>query len=237
MTLDTFATYQITPNTKVCVSKGKILDFSSDKDAAIVNVTNVGVLGGGGIDTEITRAGGERLLSARLNLPVVDGEATRCVVGDAKLTGPASFGRIGTNYVVHTVGPNYHEYDDYNDGDELLMSSYGASLEVADDANLEEVAFSLISVDSFHRAKRSLKQVLAIAIHSCASWAQERPNTSVHTIYLVANVEREAEKLVECATKLGLVSQEDKAAGVVQPEIAPAGTEDATDERPPAGEA
>ena len=236
MTLENIATYQVTPKTQVIVAKGKILDFSSDKDAAIVNVTNMGCLGGGGVDTEISRAGGERLLSARLSLPVVDGETIRCVVGDAKLTGPASFGRIGTNHVIHTVGPNYHEYDDYNDGDELLMSSYGASLEVAAEGKLEQVAFSLISVDSLHRAKRSLKQVLAIAIHSCGSWAQERPDTTVQKIYLVATIDKEAEKLVGCAKKLGLVSEEDKAAGVAPP-VAPSPGEGDEEAKPPAGEA
>ncbi len=105
---------------------------------AIVNAANSGLLGGGGVDGAIHRAGGPDILaecgqlratSLREGLPTGDAVAT---------TG----GRLPAHWVIHTVGPVYSMTEDRS---ALLRSAYTRSLEVADSIGARTVAFPLIS--------------------------------------------------------------------------------------------
>ena len=214
--IETIATYWVTDQTVMKISKGSVVDFVTDDDAAaaaIVNAANPTCIAdfmrpGNTIDQAVSRAGGERFLAARLELPIVEGGDTRCIVGDAKLTS-GKFGRLGTNNVIDAVGPNYHdyEYENYRDADKLLTSCYGAALERANDANLKQVAFALQSVND--RGQRSLKQICALAVSSVVSWVQTNPDTTIHSILLCAANEKEAQKLFESCQKFGFVSEEE----------------------------
>lgn len=112
---------------------GDITEFRAD---AIVNAANSSLLGGGGVDGAIHRAGGPAILDEcrelrRMTLP--DGLPT----GQAVATGA---GNLPARRVVHTVGPVYGR-DDAG----LLDSCYAESLRVAADLGAESVAFPLVS--------------------------------------------------------------------------------------------
>ena len=105
---------------------------------AVVNAANSSLLGGGGVDGAIHRAGGPEILAACREL-----RATRLSdglpPGDAVAT---TAGRLPATWVIHTVGPIYGAVDDPTG---LLASCHRRSLEVADGLGAGTVAFPAIS--------------------------------------------------------------------------------------------
>jgi len=100
---------------RISLAEGDITTFAAD---AIVNAANSSLLGGGGVDGAIHRAGGPAILQASRRLG-------GCKTGEAKAT---TAGQLRARYVIHTVGPIWGEVDD---ADELLASCLRASLALA----------------------------------------------------------------------------------------------------------
>jgi O-acetyl-ADP-ribose deacetylase (regulator of RNase III) len=113
-------------------------DITTQDVDAVVNAANSSLLGGGGVDGAIHRAGGPTILEAcqelrRTSLPdgLPTGQAVATTAGD-----------LPARWVIHTVGPVYATSEDRS---ELLASAYRESLRVADTLPAATVAFPAVS--------------------------------------------------------------------------------------------
>lgn len=130
-----------TQTPKIYVVRGDITTACDDlfvDDFAIVNAANRTLLGGGGVDGAIHRAGGQAIYDECWDL-------RRTVLPDGLDVGAAvatTAGKLNAKAVIHTVGPVYQEELDLSD---LLRDCYRRSLYVAERLKLWNVAFPLIS--------------------------------------------------------------------------------------------
>ena len=118
-------------------------DITKQDVEAIVNAANSSLLGGGGVDGAIHRAGGPEILAEcreirRTRFP--EGLPT----GEAVIT---TGGKLAALYVIHTVGPIYGEHGGREA--ELLANCYHNSLTLAVERNLTSIAFPAISTGVF----------------------------------------------------------------------------------------
>lgn len=122
---------------------------------AIVNAANETLLGGGGVDGAIHRAAGPELLAECRQL-------NGCLTGQAKIT--AGY-RLPAKWVIHTVGPVYHEG---NQGEpELLANCYRNSLALAAEKRLDTLAFPSISTGAYGYP---FEPACKIAIETTRAW-------------------------------------------------------------------
>jgi O-acetyl-ADP-ribose deacetylase len=117
----------------------KVGDITKEGVDAVVNAANGTLMGGGGVDGAIHRAGGPAILEAckeirRARYP--DGLPT----GEAVIT---TAGKMTARHVIHTVGPVYGRGG--NDKAELLAACYRNSLVLAAENGLKSIAFPAIS--------------------------------------------------------------------------------------------
>lgn len=112
-------------------------DITTQHVDAIVNAAKSSLLGGGGVDGAIHKAGGPQILAECRALRVM-GYPNGLAVGQAVAT---TAGRMPADWVIHTVGPRYDEIK--NPG--VLRKCYTSALKCADELGAESVAFPLIS--------------------------------------------------------------------------------------------
>jgi O-acetyl-ADP-ribose deacetylase len=116
-------------------------DITKESTDAIVNAANSSLLGGGGVDGAIHRAGGPAILNECRRIAA---EIGRLPAGQAVIT---TGGRLAAEYVVHTVGPVYR--DGKHGEPETLASCYREAVRVADDHGVESIAFPSISTGAY----------------------------------------------------------------------------------------
>ncbi len=123
-------------NGKITVRKG---DITREQVDAIVNAANVSLLGGGGVDGAIHRAGGSAILTACKKIR--EKRFPEGLPRGMAVVTPA--GKLHSKYVLHTVGPVWH--DGNEDEAETLAQCYRNSLDLALDLNCKYIAFPAIS--------------------------------------------------------------------------------------------
>ena len=134
-------------------------DITQEKADAIVNAANSSLLGGGGVDGAIHRAGGPAILEEckRIRaehwpdgLPV--GEAVATMAGD-----------LPARWVIHTVGPTYAKFEDRS---HLLRSCFVRALEIADELGAETVVFPAVSTGVY---RYPLDEAASLALDAVSS--------------------------------------------------------------------
>ena len=124
--------------TRISLVRGDITKQSID---AIVNAANSGLLGGGGVDGAIHRAGGPAILEECKQIRNLQGP---CAPGQAVITGG---GNLIAKHVIHAVGPIWRG-GTTNEAD-TLASAYRASLSLAQAFDLKTIAFPSISTGAY----------------------------------------------------------------------------------------
>ncbi|PJJ58791.1 O-acetyl-ADP-ribose deacetylase [Hymenobacter chitinivorans] len=138
---------------------GRILLYQGDitklDTSAVVNAANATILGGGGVDGAIHKAGGPAIVEECRQIRArhyPDGLPT----GEAVIT---NAGQLPAQHVIHTVGPIWH--GGRQQEPELLARCYRRSLLLAADHGLDSVAFSAISTGDYGYPK---PEATAIAV-------------------------------------------------------------------------
>jgi len=116
-------------------------DITKETTEAIVNAANSYLLGGGGVDGAIHRAGGPSILKECQQIVANLGTLP---AGKAVIT---TGGRLAAKHVIHTVGPVYQRGQQSQA--ETLASCYRESIRVADEHGLKSLAFPSISTGAF----------------------------------------------------------------------------------------
>ena len=160
----------------------KVGDITQEAVDAVVNAANGTLLGGGGVDGAIHRAGGPAILDECRNLRAnyyPDGLPT----GGAVLT---TAGRMPARHVIHTVGPVYGSGGP--DKAEKLARCYRNSLRIAAEEGLATVAFPAISTGIYGYPMDE-----AAAVSSRAIQDSLRSSPSIREVRLVFFLPRDAD--------------------------------------------
>ena len=118
--------------------EGDITKIAAD---AVVNAANSTLLGGGGVDGAIHRAGGPAILA---ECKVINKEQGGCPTGEAVIT---TAGKLPARYVIHTVGPVWK--GGRHDEERLLANCYRNSLLLAQKHSLKKIIFPNISTGAY----------------------------------------------------------------------------------------
>ncbi|HWI92257.1 MAG TPA: O-acetyl-ADP-ribose deacetylase [Flavisolibacter sp.] len=140
------------------VIKGDITKIKAD---AIVNAANSSLMGGGGVDGAIHRAGGPIILEECKKIVARQGG---CKTGKAVIT---TAGNLPSNYVIHTVGPVWNGGNNNEKGN--LANCYFNSLRLAVENNCKTVAFPNISTGVYHFPKEEAANISVDSIQEFLS--------------------------------------------------------------------
>ena len=135
-------------------------DITREPVDAIVNAANQSLLGGGGVDGAIHRAGGPAILAECETLG-------GCPTGEAKVT---TAGKLPAKKVIHTVGPRYRGRDE---DAALLASCYRTSLARARELGLRRIAFPAVSTGIYGYP---IEEATRIAVATCADVVGQHPD-------------------------------------------------------------
>lgn len=147
-------------------------DITTQAVDAIVNAANSGLMGGGGVDGAIHRAGGPAILDACKEIVARQG---RLLPGRAVIT---VGGRLPARYVIHTVGPVWR--GGHAGEPQVLAGAYRESLLLAVEAGLKTIAFPSVSTGAYGYP---LEEAAQVAVGEAYRFLLEEP--SLHEVRFV----------------------------------------------------
>jgi O-acetyl-ADP-ribose deacetylase len=172
--------------TELVALQGDITKSSVD---AIVNAANSSLMGGGGVDGAIHRAGGPEILEeCRLIVQRHGPLAT----GNAVIT---TAGLLPARHVIHTVGPIWGSIDE-DEAVALLRSCYRNSLDLARDHECRSIAFPNISTGVY---RFPLRLAATTAVAAVRRWVETDP-AALESIHFVCHAAENLELYRELLT-------------------------------------
>jgi len=157
--------------TKVSIVQG---DLTRQVTDAIVNAANSSLMGGGGVDGAIHRAGGPAILEECKKIVAQQG---RLPTGQAVIT---TGGNLKAQYVIHTVGPIWHG-GSKNEA-ELLRSAYYECLKLATENKLASIAFPSISTGAYGYP---VDEAAKIAVSTVVSFLKEQATSLKDVVFVL----------------------------------------------------
>lgn len=161
-------------------------DITTLQVDAIVNAANSSLLGGGGVDGAIHRAGGPQILEACKQIRNRQGG---CKTGEAVIT---SGGKLKAKHVIHTVGPVWNGGN--KNEEQLLANAYRNSLQLAVENNISTIAFPNISTGIYGFPKKRAAEIAIATVEQFLQgheWIREvifccfdEENTSLYKQFL-----------------------------------------------------
>ncbi|MFT3823561.1 MAG: O-acetyl-ADP-ribose deacetylase [Chitinophagaceae bacterium] len=145
--------------TEITLEKGDITRIHAD---AIVNAANSSLLGGGGVDGAIHRAGGAAILEECRAIRARQGG---CDTGEAVIT---TAGNLPARFVIHTVGPVWQGGN--KNEPQLLENCYRNSLALAVENGVTSIAFPGISTGIYRFPKT---EAAAIAVNTVRTFTSK----------------------------------------------------------------
>lgn len=139
---------------------------------AIINAANSSLMGGGGVDGAIHRAGGPSILE---ECETIIQKIGKLPTGEAVAT---TAGNLPAKFVIHTVGPIYGRHPDREDI--LLANCYVNSLKLAAEKGCKTVSFPNISTGVYRFPKTKAAKISLNAIYSFL-----KENSTINKILLV----------------------------------------------------
>ena len=116
-------------------------DITKEITEAVVNAANSSLLGGGGVDGAIHRAGGPSILAECKRIVSQIGALPP---GRAVIT---TAGRLNAKYVIHTVGPIYR--GGLQGEEKALESCHREAIRLADEHMVQSLSFPAISTGAY----------------------------------------------------------------------------------------
>ncbi len=155
-----------TPTSRLRIVQGDIAKLAV---TAIVNAANSSLLGGGGVDGAIHRAGGPQILTECQQM-IKNHYPDSLPIGQAVAT---TASKLAAQYIIHTVGPIWkgrHQHEA-----ELLASCYNRCMERAEALRASSVAFPGISTGIYGYPKA---EAAAVAVREVRQWLAAMPSAS-----------------------------------------------------------
>ncbi|WP_342357348.1 O-acetyl-ADP-ribose deacetylase [Paenibacillus aceris] len=148
-------------------------DITKSKLDCIVNAANTSLLGGGGVDGAIHRAGGKEIVTECIKIRERQGG---CPVGEAVIT---TAGKLDAKFVIHTVGPVWN--NGLRNEEEKLKNCYLNSLNLANQYHIASIAFPNISTGIYKFPKKKAAEIAVSSVREII----EGNNSSVRRIQFV----------------------------------------------------
>lgn len=155
-------------NTDIYLLLGNITEIKAD---AIVNAANSSLMGGGGVDGAIHRAGGSVIHEQCIKIAKTSGG---CPAGEAVIT---DGGSLPSKYVIHTVGPVYRGGG--NNEAELLSLCYINSMTLADSRDIRHIAFPSISTGIY---SYPVSLAAPIAVNTVKDYLSSHPDSGISAV-------------------------------------------------------
>ncbi|HAV10728.1 MAG TPA: O-acetyl-ADP-ribose deacetylase [Dehalococcoidia bacterium] len=149
-------------------------DITGQDTDAIVNAANSGLMGGGGVDGAIHRAGGQAILE---ECKKIVSRIGRLETGKAVIT---TGGNLKARFVIHTVGPVWR--GGMNREPELLASAYRECLKLATGYKLKRISFPSISTGIYGYP---VEMAAKIAIKEVISFLKDTPTPLEEVIFVL----------------------------------------------------